>query len=132
MTPASSLEIARSASLKPIEDVAGEMGVGNHLLEPYGRGVAKIDLAAMDELADRPRAKYVVVSAVTPTPLGEGKTTTTIGLGQGLNRSGRRAVIAIRQPSLGPTLGIKGGAAGGGQSQVLPMERINLHLSTLR
>lgn len=124
-----SLEIARAATLKPIEDVAAEMGLGNHLLEPYGHGVAKIDLAAIDELADRPKAKYIVVSAVTPTPLGEGKTTTTIGLGQGLNHTGRRAVIAIRQPSLGPTMGIKGGGAGGGQSQVLPMERLNLHLT---
>ncbi|MEX0428465.1 formate--tetrahydrofolate ligase [Nocardioides sp. DS6] len=125
----SSLEISRASELKPIEDVAGEMGLGSHLLEQYGRGVAKVDLAAIEDLADRPKAKYVVVSAVTPTPLGEGKTTTTIGLGQGLNRTGRRAVIAIRQPSLGPTLGIKGGAAGGGHSQVVPMERLNLHLT---
>ena len=125
----SSLEIARRASQRPIEEVAEAMGLGPQLLEPYGRGVAKIDLSAIDALADRPAAKYVVVSAITPTPLGEGKTTTTIGLGQGLNRTGRRAVIAIRQPSLGPTLGIKGGAAGGGHSQVLPMERLNLHLT---
>ncbi|SDS61190.1 formate--tetrahydrofolate ligase [Microlunatus soli] len=129
MTATTSLQIARAATLKPIEDVADMMGLGRHLLDPYGTGVAKIDLAAIDELADRPTAKYVVVSAVTPTPLGEGKTTTTIGLGQGLNRTGRRAVIAIRQPSLGPTLGIKGGGAGGGRSQVLPMERLNLHLT---
>jgi len=125
----SNLEIARSATLKPIEDIAGEMGVGSHLIELYGRGVAKIDLTAIDELADRPRAKYVVVSAVTPTPLGEGKTTTTVGLGQGLTHIGKRATIAIRQPSMGPTLGIKGGAAGGGYSQVVPMERLNLHLT---
>lgn len=125
----SSLQIAREASVKPIEDVAGQMGIGGHLLEPYGQGVAKIDLAAIDELATRPRAKYVVVSAITPTPLGEGKTTTTVGLGQGLNRTGRNSVIAIRQASMGPTLGIKGGAAGGGHSQVLPMERLNLHLT---
>jgi len=125
----SNLEIARNATLKPIEDIAGEMGVGSHLIELYGRGVAKIDLSAIDELADRPRAKYVVVSAVTPTPLGEGKTTTTVGLGQGLTYVGKRATIAIRQPSMGPTLGIKGGAAGGGYSQVVPMERLNLHLT---
>src|SRR5699024_8442620 len=98
-------------------------------LESYGTGVAKVDLAAIDELSTRPRAKYVVVSAITPTPLGEGKTTTTVGLGQGLNRTGRRATIAIRQASMGPTLGIKGGAAGGGHSQVVPMERLNLHLT---
>ena len=125
----SNLEIARNATLKPIEDIAGEMGVGSHLIELYGRGVAKIDLSAIDELSDRPRAKYVVVSAVTPTPLGEGKTTTTVGLGQGLTYVGKRATIAIRQPSMGPTLGIKGGAAGGGYSQVVPMERLNLHLT---
>ena len=125
----SNLEIARNATLKPIEDIAGEMGVGSHLIELYGRGVAKIDLSAIDELADRPRAKYVVVSAVTPTPLGEGKTTTTVGLGQALTYVGKRATIAIRQPSMGPTLGIKGGAAGGGYSQVVPMERLNLHLT---
>jgi formate--tetrahydrofolate ligase len=125
----SNLDIARAASLKPIEDVAGEMGVGSHLLELYGRGVAKIDLGAVEELRHRPRAKYVLVTAITPTPLGEGKTTTTVGLGQGLTRLGHRAAIAIRQASLGPTLGIKGGAAGGGYSQVVPMERLNLHLT---
>src|SRR5690625_3691600 len=128
-TTPGNLQIARSASLKPIEEIAEQMGLGQHLLEPYGRGVAKIDLAAIDELADRPRAKYIVVSAITPTPLGEGKTTTTVGLGQGLSRLGRRATIAIRQASMGPALGIKGGAAGGGYSQVVPMERLNLHLT---
>ncbi|QPZ38761.1 formate--tetrahydrofolate ligase [Paramicrobacterium chengjingii] len=123
------LEIARDAVLKPIEDVAAGMGVGPHLLEHYGRGVAKIDLAAIDELSSRPAAKYVVVSAITPTPLGEGKTTTTVGLGQGLTRIGRPATISVRQASMGPTLGIKGGAAGGGYSQVVPMERLNVHLT---
>ena len=125
----SSLEIGRAAPLKPIEDVAAGMGIGPHLLEPHGTGVAKVDLAAIDELSTRPRARYVMVSAITPTPLGEGKTTTTVGLGQGLNRTGRSATIAIRQASMGPTLGIKGGAAGGGHSQVIPMERLNLHLT---
>ena len=129
MTVPSNLDVARAAVLKPIEDVAGEMGLGSHLLELYGRNVAKIGLEAIDELADQHRAKYVVVTAVTPTPLGEGKTTTTVGLGQGLSRIGRRATISIRQPSMGPTLGIKGGAAGGGYSQVVPMERLNLHLT---
>ncbi|HEX2175031.1 MAG TPA: formate--tetrahydrofolate ligase [Nocardioidaceae bacterium] len=129
MTLPSSLDIARRAALKPIEDVAGDMGLGSHVLELYGRGVAKVDLAAIEELAGRPKAKYVVVSAITPTPLGEGKTTTTVGLGQGLTRTGRRTTITIRQPSMGPTLGIKGGAAGGGYSQVVPMERLNLHLT---
>ncbi|HEY0576824.1 MAG TPA: formate--tetrahydrofolate ligase [Pseudonocardia sp.] len=125
----SDLEIARHAQLKPIEDVAGEMGLGGHLLEPYGRDVLKIRLEAVQELADRPKAKYVVVSAITPTPLGEGKTTTTVGLGQAMSHIGKKATVAIRQPSMGPTFGIKGGAAGGGYSQVVPMEILNLHLT---
>ena len=123
------LEIARGAALKPLEDVASGAGIPSHLLEPYGEEVAKIKLAAIGELADRPAAKYVVVSAVTPTPLGEGKTTTTVGLGQGFAHIGKRATVAIRQPSMGPTFGIKGGAAGGGYSQVVPMEALNLHLT---
>jgi formate--tetrahydrofolate ligase len=125
----SDLQIARSASLKPLGDVAAAMGIGPHLLEAYGEHVAKIKLSAVEELADRPRAKYVVVSAVTPTPLGEGKTTTTVGLGQALCGIGRQATVAIRQPSMGPTFGIKGGAAGGGYSQVVPMDVLNLHLT---
>jgi formate--tetrahydrofolate ligase len=125
----SDLEIARRASLRPLPDIAAQMGIRPELLETYGAGVAKVSLAAIDELTDRPRAKYVVVSAITPTPLGEGKTTTTVGLGQGFHHIGRRATIAIRQPSMGPTFGIKGGAAGGGHSQVVPMERLNLHLT---
>ena len=91
--------------------------------------MAKIRLEAIDELADRPTAKYVVVSAITPTPLGEGKTTTTVGLGQAMSHIGKRPTIEIRQPSMGPTFGIKGGAAGGGYSQVMPMELLNLHLT---
>ena len=125
----SDLEIARAAVLRPLEDVAAGMGIGPHLLEPYGRGVAKIDLAAVEELRDRPLAKYVVVTAVTPTPLGEGKTVMSVGLGQAFGHLGKRATIALRQPSLGPTFGIKGGAAGGGNSQVVPMEPLNLHLT---
>jgi formate--tetrahydrofolate ligase len=125
----SDLEIARAAALKPLEDISDEMGIPAHLLEPYGEQVVKIKLAAIEELADRPAAKYVVVSAITPTPLGEGKTTTTVGLGQGFKHIGRQATVAIRQPSMGPTFGIKGGAAGGGYSQVVPMEVLNLHLT---
>jgi formate--tetrahydrofolate ligase len=125
----SDLAIARAASLKPLDEVAASMGIGPRFLEPYGEGVAKIKLAAIEELADRPRAKYVVVTAVTPTPLGEGKTTTTVGLGQAFKHLGQRATVAIRQPSMGPTFGIKGGAAGGGRSQVIPMELLNLHLT---
>jgi formate--tetrahydrofolate ligase len=105
------------------------MGIPTHLLEPYGEQVMKIKLDAIEELADRPTAKYVVVSAITPTPLGEGKTTTTVGLGQGFKHIGKQATVAIRQPSMGPTFGIKGGAAGGGYSQVVPMEVLNLHLT---
>src|SRR5258707_13864901 len=123
------LQIARKARLLPMTEIAAKMGIGPHLLEPYGHDVAKIRLEAIDELADRPKAKYVVVSAITPTPLGEGKTTTTVGLGQALSHIGKRATVAIRQPSMGPTFGIKGGAAGGGYSQVVPMEVLNLHLT---
>jgi formate--tetrahydrofolate ligase len=125
----SDLEIARQAALKPLDDIAADVGVGPHLLEPYGENVTKIKLAAIEELADTPKAKYVVVTAITPTPLGEGKTTTTVGLGQGFKHIGKKATIAIRQPSMGPTFGIKGGAAGGGYSQVVPMEVLNLHLT---
>src|SRR5262245_42730227 len=123
------LEIARRATPKPLPEIATMMGIGEHLLEPYGRELAKISLDAIGELADRPRARYVVVTAITPTPLGEGKTTTTVGLGQALSHIGRTATIAVRQPSMGPTFGIKGGAAGGGYSQVIPMELLNLHLT---
>jgi formate--tetrahydrofolate ligase len=124
-----SLEIARRATLRPIEDIAAQMGIGPASLERYGEHVAKIDLGCVEALGDRPTAKYVVVTAVTPTPLGEGKTTTTIGLGQALACLGKQATIAIRQASMGPTFGIKGGAAGGGYSQVVPFENLNLHLT---
>jgi formate--tetrahydrofolate ligase len=125
----SDLEIARQAKLKPLPEIADGMGIGEHLLEPYGDSVAKIKLEAIEELEDRPLAKYVVVSAITPTPLGEGKTTTTVGLGQAFKHIGKRATVALRQPAMGPTFGIKGGAAGGGYSQVVPMEMLNLHLT---
>ncbi|MCA1848546.1 MAG: formate--tetrahydrofolate ligase, partial [Actinobacteria bacterium] len=125
----SDLQIAREARLKPLEEIADEMSIGPHLLEPYGDAVAKIKLEAIEELKDRPRAKYVLISAITPTPMGEGKTTTTVGLGQAFKHIGKRATVAIRQPAMGPTFGIKGGAAGGGYSQVVPMETFNLHLT---
>ena len=125
----SDLEIARGAHLKPVDDIASEVGLGMHLLEPYGEQVVKIKLSAIEELADAPKAKYVVVTAITPTPLGEGKTTTTVGLGQAMRHIGRRATVSIRQASMGPTFGIKGGAAGGGYSQVVPFESLNLHLT---
>jgi len=123
------LDIARAARPKPMPEVAAKMGIGEHLLRPYGTELAKISLDAIDELADRPRAKYVVVTAITPTPLGEGKTTTSVGLGQAMSHVGKNAVLSLRQPSMGPTFGIKGGAAGGGYSQVIPMELLNLHLT---
>jgi len=125
----SDLDIAQAAPLKPLSEIAEHAGIPLEFLEPYGKGAAKIDLAAIEAMNDRPRAKYVVVSAITPTPLGEGKTTTTVGLGQGFSHIGKKATIAIRQPSMGPTFGIKGGAAGGGYSQVIPMEEFNLHLT---
>ena len=125
----SDLDIARQARLQPLTEIAEEAGIPLDLLEPYGNGAAKIDLAAVEAMADRPRAKYVVVSAITPTPLGEGKTTVAVGLSQGFSHIDKQATLAIRQPSMGPTFGIKGGAAGGGYSQVVPMELLNLHLT---
>ena len=123
------LEIASEAVLKPLEEIASGAGIPPDLLEPYGKGTAKVSLDAIEAMSDRPKARYVIVSAITPTPFGEGKTTTTVGLGQAFQHIGRSATIAIRQPSLGPTFGIKGGAAGGGYSQVVPMELFNLHLT---
>jgi formate--tetrahydrofolate ligase len=130
-TTPSSLEIASAATLRPISEVAADLGIDEAHLEHYGRGVAKIDLAALDAAPPGAHggARYVVVTAVTPTPLGEGKTTTCVGLTQALVAGGARAVVTLRQPSMGPTFGIKGGAAGGGYSQVVPMERLNLHLT---
>ena len=126
----SDLDIARSVTPRPIVDIAAELGIRDDELELYGPTKAKVTLEAITRLeAERPRGKYVVVTAITPTPLGEGKSTTTVGLAQGLNRIGRKASVNIRQPSLGPVFGIKGGAAGGGYSQVIPMEDFNLHLT---
>jgi formate--tetrahydrofolate ligase len=125
----SDLDIARAGHLLPLTEIAAQMGIGPHLLEAHGDELAKIRLEAIDELADRPKAKYVVVTAITPTPLGEGKTTTTVGLGMAMKHIGKQATISLRQPSMGPTFGIKGGAAGGGYSQVIPMELLNLHLT---
>jgi formate--tetrahydrofolate ligase len=125
----SDLEIARKGTPLPLTEIASQMGIGPEHIEPYGTSLAKISLDAIDALSSRPRAKYVVVTAITPTPLGEGKTTTTVGLGQAMTHIGKRSTIALRQPSMGPTFGIKGGAAGGGYSQVIPMELLNLHLT---
>lgn len=125
----SDIEIARAAEIRPITEIAASLGVHEDDLEPYGRSKAKIALTALDRETGRERGKYVVVTAITPTPLGEGKTTTTVGLGQALKFIGENAVIATRQPSLGPVFGIKGGAAGGGYAQIVPMEELNLHLT---
>ena len=126
----SDLEIARSVRPRPIVDVAVDLGIRDEELELYGPTKAKVTLDAIRRLeTERPKGKYVVVTAITPTPLGEGKSTTTVGLAQGLNAIGRKAAVCIRQPSLGPVFGIKGGAAGGGYSQVIPMEDFNLHLT---
>ena len=129
MAMPSALEIARRATLQPVRKIAADAGIPEGLLEPYGEYVAKIGLGAVEAMADRPPARYVVVTAITPTPLGEGKTTTTLGLGQAMRHVGKQATIAIRQSSMGPTFGIKGGAAGGGYSQAVPFESMNLHLT---
>ncbi|OFV83577.1 MAG: formate--tetrahydrofolate ligase [Acidobacteria bacterium RIFCSPHIGHO2_12_FULL_67_30] len=125
----SDLEIAHAAKLEPITDVAHGLGLEDYELELYGRYKAKIDLSVLERLKTRPSGKMISVTAINPTPLGEGKTVTAIGLGQALGRSGHKVCNTCRQPSLGPTFGIKGGAAGGGYSQVVPMEDMNLHLT---
>lgn len=124
-----SLQIAAEAHVEHIGKIAERLGIPERYVEYHGRHKAKIDLNILDEFRDRPNGKYILVTAITPTPLGEGKTTTTIGLGMALNRLGKNAAIAIRQSSLGPVFGIKGGGAGGGYSQVIPLEESILHLT---
>jgi formyltetrahydrofolate synthetase len=125
----SSLEIAQAAALRPILDVAADAGLLPDEVEPYGRYKAKVDLSVLERLADRPDAKLVNVTAITPTPAGEGKTTTSVSLTQGLGVLGRNPVLCLREASLGPVFGVKGGAAGGGYAQVVPMEDLNLHFT---
>jgi len=125
----SSLEIAQAAKLRPITDVAAEAGIQPDELEQYGRYKGKVDLSVIDRLADRPDGKLINVTAITPTPAGEGKTTTSVSLTQGLGLLGRKPVLALREASLGPVFGVKGGAAGGGHAQVVPMEDLNLHFT---
>ncbi len=125
----SDIDIAQAAKLRPIRDIAASVGLDDEDLELYGTYKAKVHLDVRDKLKDRPNAKYIDVTAITPTPLGEGKTTTTIGLTEALGQLGYKAMAAIRQPSMGPTFGIKGGAAGGGYSQIVPMADFNLHLT---
>src|SRR6187200_236477 len=128
-TMPSSLEIAQAATLRPIGEVADELGLLHEEVEPYGRYKAKVDLSVIERLADRPAAKLINVTAITPTPAGEGKTTTSVSLTQGLGKLGRRPVLCLREASLGPVFGVKGGAAGGGYAQVVPMEDLNLHFN---
>ena len=123
------LALARRTKLRPIRDVARELGIADEHLEPHGPVKAKLRLELQEALASRPRGKYIVVTAVTPTPLGEGKTVTTIGLSMALRAAGHRALCTLRQPTLGPVFGVKGGATGGGQSQILPPDEINFHLT---
>ncbi|GAG55746.1 unnamed protein product, partial [marine sediment metagenome] len=123
------IEIARRARLKPIKVIAKNLGLKEKELQLYGNYKAKVPLAVLERLKKRKNGKYIDVTAITPTPLGEGKTVTTIGLAMSLNRIGKDTTVCIRQPSLGPVFGIKGGAAGGGYSQVVPMEDFNLHLT---
>jgi formate--tetrahydrofolate ligase len=129
MSVKSDIEIAREATMKPIADVGAKIGIPADALLNYGPYKAKVSFDFLDTLKDRPEGKLILVTAITPTPAGEGKTTTTVGLGDGLNRIGKRAMSCIREPSLGPCFGMKGGAAGGGYAQVVPMEDINLHFT---
>ncbi|HOL79432.1 MAG TPA: formate--tetrahydrofolate ligase, partial [Clostridiales bacterium] len=123
------IEIAQSAKLRPITEIAEKIGIDEEYLIPYGKYKAKIDLEYLNTLKDKKDGKLILVTAINPTPAGEGKTTVTVSLGQAMQHIGKKAVIALREPSLGPVFGIKGGAAGGGYSQVLPMEDINLHFT---
>ena len=125
----SDIEIAQAAQMQPIIEIAKKIGLEEDDLELYGKYKAKVHLDVIDRLKDKPTAKYVDVTAITPTPLGEGKTVTSIGLTEAMNRIGRNSIICIREPSMGPVFGIKGGAAGGGYSQVIPMEDLNLHFT---
>jgi formate--tetrahydrofolate ligase len=125
----SDIEVAREAKMKPIAEVAAKIGIPDDALMPYGKTKAKISFEFINSLKNKPDGKLILVTAINPTPAGEGKTTTTVGLGDGLNRIGKRAMSCLREPSLGPCFGVKGGAAGGGYAQVVPMEDINLHFT---
>ena len=125
----SDIEIARASSMKPIIEIANKIGIPQESVLNYGHYKAKISLDFIKTLEQKPDGKLILVTAMTPTPAGEGKTTTTVGLGDALNAIGKKAIICLREPSLGPCFGMKGGAAGGGFSQVVPMEDINLHFT---
>ena len=127
--PASDIEIAQRAPIKPIAEIAAKLDIPAESLAPFGHTKAKVDLQFIDSLRDRPDGKLILVTAITPTPAGEGKTTTSVGLTDGMNKIGKKAMVCLREPSLGPCFGMKGGAAGGGYAQVIPMEDINLHFT---
>ncbi|MDP4823065.1 MAG: formate--tetrahydrofolate ligase [Aestuariivirgaceae bacterium] len=129
MTVNSDIEVAREAKMKPIMEIGAKLGIPAESLVPYGHTKAKVDLKFIDGLKSKKNGKLILVTAINPTPAGEGKTTTTVGLGDGLNRIGKKAMICLREPSLGPCFGMKGGAAGGGYAQIVPMEDINLHFT---
>ena len=129
MSYKSDIEIAQEATMLPIGDIAGKIGIGNDELELYGKYKAKVEYTRLNHLEGKPDGKLILVTAITPTPAGEGKTTTTVGLGDALSRIGKKTMIALREPSMGPVFGVKGGAAGGGYAQVVPMEDINLHFT---
>jgi len=129
MSYKSDIEIAREAKKRPIQEIGAKLGIGSDDLLPYGHDKAKVSQKFIDSVQDRPNGKLILVTAINPTPAGEGKTTTTVGLGDGLNRIGKKAAICIREASLGPNFGMKGGAAGGGYAQIVPMEEMNLHFT---
>ena len=125
----SDIEIAQKAKCLPIKEIAKSLSIEEDDLELYGKYKAKLPLSLVDKYSDRPDGKLILVTAINPTPAGEGKTTVTVGLGEAMSKIGKNAVIALREPSMGPVFGIKGGAAGGGYAQVVPMEDINLHFT---
>ena len=125
----SDIEIAQGANMLPISDIAEKLGIDTNELEPYGRYIAKLSESFYKSAMKRPDGKLILVTAINPTPAGEGKTTTTVGLADGLQKLGKNVMVALREPSLGPVFGVKGGAAGGGYAQVVPMEDINLHFT---
>ena len=127
----SDIQIAREAKMQPIKDILSKVGVPdeNFAFSPMGRHIAKINFEFLDKLKKKKDGKLILVTAITPTPAGEGKTTTSVGLSDGLNKIGKKSIVCLREPSLGPSFGMKGGAAGGGYAQVVPMEQINLHFT---
>src|SRR6056297_287546 len=129
MSYKSDIEIARAAQKRPIQEIGEKIGIGSSDLLPYGHDKAKVSQSFINSVQDRPDGKLILVTAINPTPAGEGKTTTTVGLGDGLNHIGKKAMVCIREASLGPNFGMKGGAAGGGYAQVVPMEDMNLHFT---